>query len=109
MYTAFGLQILLSCLISPKKFPNCKIIYLDTNYRSEPEIIEIASKLIACIKKRFEKDFKGEKKGKGHIKITCFPDVVKQRDSVVEQLKKLHETESHMRKCRFYTARTNKI
>ena len=76
----------------PKKFPNCKIIYLDTNYRSEPEIIEIASKLIACNKKRFEKDFKGEKKGKGHIKITCFPDVVKQRDSVVEQLKKLHET-----------------
>ena len=76
----------------PKKFPNCKIIYLDTNYRSEPEIIEIASNLIACNKKRFEKDFKGEKKGKGHIKITCFPDVVKQRDSVVEQLKKLHET-----------------
>lgn len=76
----------------PKKFPNCKIIYLDTNYRSEPEIIKVAGKLIACNKKRFDKEFKGDKKGKGHITTTCFPDVVKQKDSVVEQLKKLHET-----------------
>ena len=76
----------------PKKFPNCKIIYLDTNYRSEPEIIKVAGKLIACNKKRFDKEFKGDKKGKGYITTTCFPDVVKQKDSVVEQLKKLHET-----------------
>lgn len=76
----------------PKKFPNCKIIYLDTNYRSEPEIIKVASKLIACNKKRFDKEFKGDKKGKGYITTTCFPDVVKQKDSVVGQLKKLHET-----------------
>lgn len=76
----------------PKKFPNCKIIYLDTNYRSEPEIINVAGKLIACNKKRFDKEFKGDKKGKGYITTTCFPDVVKQKDSVVEQLKKLHET-----------------
>lgn len=48
----------------PKKFPNCKIIYLDTNYRSEPEIIKVAGKLIACNKNDLIKSLRVTKREK---------------------------------------------
>lgn len=38
-------------------FPECRKIYLTTNYRSRPLIVKRASKLIACNKKRFFKEF----------------------------------------------------
>lgn len=41
-----------------KDFPNAKIISMDTNYRSRPEIIGKARNLIGHNKERFEKILK---------------------------------------------------
>ena len=39
----------------PKEFPGCQTVTLDRNYRSTPEILETAGKLIAVNRKRFPK------------------------------------------------------
>lgn len=41
-----------------KQFPNCKKIFMDTNYRSCSDVINVANKLIQHNAVRFEKDFK---------------------------------------------------
>ena len=76
----------------PKKFKNCKVIYLDTNYRSEPEIIQVAGKLIGCNRVRFAKQFLGNKTGKGYVTASSYEDVVKQRDATIEYCRKLHNS-----------------
>lgn len=53
----------------PKQYPNCKKIYLDTNYRSNKIIIEKAANLIKNNSIRFEKEFKSYKKEKGKINL----------------------------------------
>lgn len=37
-------------------FPGCKTLYLNENYRSTPQILQVCNSLIACNKQRLEKD-----------------------------------------------------
>ena len=41
----------------PQKYPNCKTIYMSTNYRSDKEIIKRAGMLISNNTKRFKRIF----------------------------------------------------
>lgn len=50
-----------------KDYPNCKSIYMSVNYRSEPKIIESAKRLIEKNTKRFKKDIKPNRDGKGVV------------------------------------------
>lgn len=50
-----------------KDFPNAKVISMDTNYRSRPEIIEKARNLIGHNKERFQKDIKAARDGHGDV------------------------------------------
>lgn len=50
-----------------KDFPNAKIISMDTNYRSRPEIIGKARNLIGHNKERFEKNIKAARDGHGDV------------------------------------------
>lgn len=45
----------------PDKFPNCKIHKLETNYRSTPEILDLANVVIAENSKQFPKNLKAVK------------------------------------------------
>lgn len=51
-----------------KDFPNCKSVHMSVNYRSEPEIIQAAKKLIEHNRKRFEKDIHGKSSGDVQVK-----------------------------------------
>ena len=42
-------------------YPNSRVIYLDTNYRSKKEIVDFAAKLISKNKNRFDKNFLADK------------------------------------------------
>lgn len=50
-----------------KTYPGCQQIHMSTNYRSEPEIILAAKRLISFNKKRFQKDIQPAKTGHGVI------------------------------------------
>lgn len=52
-----------------KVFPECKKIYMDVNYRSEPEILSHAKNLISHNTERFAKDIKANKTGKGFVEL----------------------------------------
>lgn len=77
----------------PKKFPECKKFFLDTNYRSEPEIIEYASKLIEKNKVRFEKDFKSAKRGKATIELQSCESTLDETARIVRCIENLRVTE----------------
>lgn len=74
-----------------KVYPNAKILYLDTNYRSEPEIVKIASELIKNNKVRFDKNFKASKTGKTDITVKNFDSSVLQANTLVADFKEMME------------------
>lgn len=76
----------------PKRYPNCKTIYLDTNYRSYLDIIDRAGRLIAKNKVRFDKEFLGWQRGDAIIRVDMCEDATKQRESVYGKVKALHAT-----------------
>ncbi len=65
-------------------YPNCKKIYMDVNYRSEPEIIHCAKQLICHNKKRFAKDIKPFRQGTGKIEIISSP--VQEENKIVDKI-----------------------
>lgn len=75
----------------PKKYKNCKVIYLDTNYRSEPDIVTAAGRLISNNRVRFKKQFLAAKKGSGVITKVSYKDVSEQRDGVLRRIDTLHK------------------
>ena len=50
-----------------EKYPNAKTVFLSTNYRSQPQIVACAGRLIQNNRFRFKKEFKAEKSGKGSV------------------------------------------
>ncbi len=73
------------------QYPGAKEIFLETNYRSEPQIIRYAANLIRHNKERFQKKFLSSRQGAGKITNVEAVDVIQQADEVVkciEQYKK---------------------
>lgn len=73
-----------------KQHPLCKRVNLSVNYRSEPQIIEAASKLISQNQVRFQKQFLGYKRGKGEIYYTQYKNLSEQADGILEFVRKYH-------------------
>ena len=76
----------------PKKYPNCKIFHLDTNYRSEPEIIEYANRLIKHNTIRFDKKFESFKTGEAEVVCQKHYTTIEQCTKVVQMIEYLHQT-----------------
>ncbi len=72
-----------------KSFPFCKKIYMDVNYRSEPEIIQAASKLIGNNMVRFKKDIKPYKTGKGTVVLESRKDVMEEAHVLVSTIQEM--------------------
>lgn len=79
-----------------KIYPDTKVLYLDTNYRSEPEIVKTASKLIDNNTVRFKKDFKAAKTGKADITVKKFDSAMSQANTLVEDFKKMQEKDESL-------------
>ena len=75
----------------PKRYPDCKEIRLTTNYRSLPQIIEKAGKLIERNNERYEKDFLASRDGQAAISVTKTGNDKDQAEIVIDKIKELHE------------------
>lgn len=73
-----------------KKHPNSRRVNLTVNYRSEPEIIEAASKLIAQNQVRFQKEFVGNRTGKGTVTYTQYRNLSEQADGILALVEQYH-------------------
>lgn len=70
----------------PEKFPNSKTYYLDTNYRSMPDIIKKADAVIRHNTVRFEKDFKAGRTGDAEIDVKKFASEVDEAKKIKEEI-----------------------
>lgn len=70
----------------PQKYPNCKTIYMSTNYRSDKEIIKRAGMLISNNTKRFKKDFLGSRDDAGRFIVTCADTQEAQTIGVIKKI-----------------------
>lgn len=73
-----------------KTFPGCKELYMDVNYRSEPEIVQAAKNVIQNNKIRFQKDIKPNKTGTGTVKVYSYEDRKEEYQKTIDRIKVLH-------------------
>ena len=87
-----------------KEFPDGKIITLDYNFRSVPEIITVSQRLIANNTKRYPKDIKAARKSNveknegaekntaqaNPVSIFSFEDQTQEREFLLKEIQKLH-------------------
>lgn len=69
-----------------KAYPACASIHMDVNYRSEPEILRVARNLISCNVKRFPKDIKPAKTGKGYVRVNAVASAQQEAYAVAGKL-----------------------
>ena len=73
----------------PKRYPDAKIIKLETNYRSTPEILDIANKSIANNEKQFQKTLRAVRETGSSPVIFAADNTSRQASFVVDQVKYL--------------------
>jgi DNA helicase-2/ATP-dependent DNA helicase PcrA len=74
----------------PKRFPSAEMIYLDTNYRSTPEIVEASNALIAGNTKQFKKTVVSGRKGIGEKPaMVLYDDDRAEAEGVARAIKRL--------------------
>lgn len=85
-----------------KRFPECKEIYMDVNYRSCPEIISHADALIQNNQIRFKKNFQVGRSAQDKGSVTYLPvDYSKYNDieeNILDEIKKIIQQGENMEK-----------
>jgi DNA helicase II / ATP-dependent DNA helicase PcrA len=74
-----------------QKHKNCKVIKLNTNYRSTPEIIKIASNLISYNTNRLELDFKTNNSPGNDVQCLNFPNQIDESNWVADTIREIKE------------------
>jgi DNA helicase-2/ATP-dependent DNA helicase PcrA len=75
----------------PNRYPGCKVIRLERNYRSTPDILNMANSIIATNKDRHVKALKPNQKTEGKIpELFVFENEDVEVDEVVRELSTLH-------------------
>jgi len=76
----------------PKVFKNCKIFKLEINYRSTPQILNLANNIIIHNKNQFHKFLSATKKDGIKPIIVCCRDIWQQAKFVTQRIMELVET-----------------
>jgi DNA helicase-2/ATP-dependent DNA helicase PcrA len=75
----------------PKRYPEARVFRLETNYRSTPEILDLANHSISHNTRQFEKNLKAVK-GSGVVPVvTSLRDVVQQAEFVAQRILELRD------------------
>jgi DNA helicase-2/ATP-dependent DNA helicase PcrA len=75
----------------PKRYPEARIFRLETNYRSTPEILDLANHSISHNTRQFEKNLKAVK-GSGVVPVvTSLRDVLQQAEFVAQRILELRD------------------
>ncbi len=72
-----------------KNYPQAKIFYLETNYRSTPQILSIANEVIKNNQMSFEKRLKSVKKGGCEPSIVPLDNPFKQAEFIVSRISEM--------------------
>lgn len=71
----------------PKDYPNAKIVKLEYNYRCPKDVVEMASRMIACNKERFQKEIRAVKKEDHTITTEFFETQREANRKLVERIR----------------------
>ncbi|MDE6619257.1 MAG: ATP-dependent helicase, partial [Lachnospiraceae bacterium] len=71
----------------PKDYPKAKQVLLDVNYRSRRDIVDVAGKLIAHNKARYDKKVRTQNEQLGGVKIFSFHSKRKQAENIALLIK----------------------
>jgi DNA helicase-2/ATP-dependent DNA helicase PcrA len=71
-------------------WPNAVVVKLEENFRSKPEILEIADRLIANNRNRKQKKLIPTKPPPAYIIINAFEDEIEEAEAVANQVRKLN-------------------
>lgn len=77
-----------------KDFPDAKVIFMETNYRSGFGVVHFADKVIHNNKERFQKKFvsqRGREGFHGEVRIKRFTTNMDQRNFLIKEIQRLHE------------------
>ncbi len=75
----------------PKRYTDCTIYKLETNYRSTPEILNFANESISHNKKQFHKNLKSVKPHGPSPVVTALRDVIQQAEFVAQRILELRD------------------
>lgn len=76
-----------------KDFPDAKVIFMETNYRSGFGVVHFADKVIHNNKERFSKKFisqRGKEGFHGEVRLKRFETHVDQRNFLIKEIQRLH-------------------
>lgn len=76
------------------QYPGGKILKMEENFRSTPQIVQAASQLICHNKNRFSKQMATRRKAGPKVACTVLSDANQQYDYLVRQLKKLPQNQT---------------
>ncbi|MBE7058557.1 MAG: ATP-dependent helicase [Ruminococcaceae bacterium] len=86
------------CLFAFKeKFPDCKVYYLERNYRSVKNIVDCSCRFIAQNKERFEKNLYSETEMGAKPGIICLKNSVEQGEYIFKEANKLIEEDNNIK------------
>ena len=75
----------------PKRYPEARIFKLETNYRSTPEILDLANNSISHNTRQFEKNLKAVKTSGIVPVVTPLRDVIQQAEFVAQRILELRD------------------
>lgn len=75
----------------PKRFPDCKILKLERNYRSTQPILDVANSVIAGEKKKYTKVLFTVNREGEVPELSFFKDAYKEADFIANKIKQLYD------------------
>lgn len=75
----------------PKRYPDCTIYRLETNYRSTPEILNFANESISHNKRQFKKNLRSVKPHGMSPVVTGLRDTIQQAEFVAQRILELRD------------------
>jgi DNA helicase-2/ATP-dependent DNA helicase PcrA len=81
----------LNILDFPKRYPAAKVFKIETNYRSTPEILEVANAAIAANRHQFPKNLAPSRKSGMKPALVACMDTAQQSAFIAQRIVELHE------------------
>jgi DNA helicase-2/ATP-dependent DNA helicase PcrA len=81
----------LNILEFPKRYPNAKVYRIETNYRSTPEILEVANAVIAGNERQFKKELQPARKSGSKPVLVIFHSASEQSAFIAQRLLELRD------------------
>lgn len=79
----------------PRRYPNAQVIKLERNYRSTPEVLDIANACIACNREQFQKTLRATKPHGDLPQVYHIPDSTSQSQAITMMIRRFVQQEGY--------------